>query len=315
MGTDEDFARTLRMRLDAVAPRLDVDTTRVVPRARRRRAVVRGLGTFALAAVVAGGGWAAQARPWSSWAAAPPAALVGPVPTPSVTPTAEPDPTPSVAPVVQPTVLAGTYWYTLRQSSYAGDEHQEESWLSRDEPGLLVTDGDLTTATGVGPRDVIGRFRIDGEWIDMLRDPALLPVDPTALEDVLRASVEPDRRSGTDDDKVFGMARDLLLDGGLLPVGLRQAAWAVAAGVPGVTASDGADSTGRTGEVLEHTADGVVTTLVRDPETGLLLEESSDDLEGSSDDWSSTYLDQRLVEDVPVEPTLENSGCTSWATC
>ena len=41
-GTEERYAQRLRERVEAVAPRIDVDLERVVPRARRRRAVVRG---------------------------------------------------------------------------------------------------------------------------------------------------------------------------------------------------------------------------------------------------------------------------------
>lgn len=57
MTHDENFARRLRAQAATVAPRIDVGTERVVPRARRRRAAVRGLSTVALTAVVAGGGW------------------------------------------------------------------------------------------------------------------------------------------------------------------------------------------------------------------------------------------------------------------
>lgn len=57
MNTDDDFAEQLRARVDAAAPHIPVDTSVVIPGARRRR-------TFTRAAVVAGslavvfGGWA-----------------------------------------------------------------------------------------------------------------------------------------------------------------------------------------------------------------------------------------------------------------
>lgn len=57
MNTDDDFAEQLRARVDAAAPHIPVDTSVVIPGARRRR-------TFTLAAAVAGslavvfGGWA-----------------------------------------------------------------------------------------------------------------------------------------------------------------------------------------------------------------------------------------------------------------
>lgn len=307
---DDEFARVLRDRLDAAAPRVHVHTERVLPRAHRRRAVVRSLtATAALTAVVAGGAWAADARPWGEQGPVGPAVTGQTDPTrpdPTVT---DPAPAPSAVPTADPVEPAqGTYWYTLVQSSGAEGTHTNESWRSLTEPGLLVRDGDLANAGAMGPVNVLGRFRIDGGWVDMLRDDTLLPSDPAALEAVLRASVEPDRRSGTDDDKVFGMTQDLLHDAWRLPVDLRQAVWTVAAGLPGSVTGEGTDATGRPGDTLEHSQDGVVTRWVREATTGLLLEESSDG-------WAHTYTEQRWVDAPPVEPTLEMAGCTAWVSC
>lgn len=73
----------------------------------------------------------------------------------------------------------------------------------------------------------------------------------------------------------------------------------------------GQDGLGRAGEVLRYTdSQGAVTELVRDPATGLLLEEAYPQSGG----WVR-YLEQRPVDDVPVEPTLEIAGCATWATC
>ena len=308
MGHDEDFARTLRHRLDSVAPIIDVQTARVVPRARRRRAAGRGMATLALAGVVAGGGWAAQAMPWNGSEPTGPAMTdVADAPAPSAEPTQTADPERGVAPsepaAVEGDVPAGWYWYVRTQYAGPKGERVTEQWMSRELPGLVVYDGDLTTPTAVGPRNVVGRFMIDGEWVDMLRDPALLPTDPAGLEAVFRASVEPDRRNGTPDDKVFGMVHDLLLQGGLIPADLRKAAWTVAAGLPSAVTSSGADRTGRPGEIMEYTEDGSVARYVRDPGTGLLLE------------IGAVLMEQRAVPDVPVQPTLEMSGCTRWETC
>ncbi len=53
-----------------------------------------------------------------------------------------------------------------------------------------------------------------------------------------------DRRSGTDEDKVFGMITDLLsYDPGLLPQDLRTALWRAAALLPDVEVTSGTDST------------------------------------------------------------------------
>lgn len=303
MDHDEAFARTLRDRLDRAQPQIDVDTARVVPRARRRRAAVRGATTLAMVAAVAGVGWAGGA--WSPGHATDVLpAVTAPPPVPTDAPSEGSDASRSPGAAEDPAALEpGTWWYTSTTSG-DGPGGVTELYVSRDQPGLIVSDGDLTTATGIGPRSVIGRFRLDGEWVDMLRDPARLPADPAALAEVLHASVEPDRRSGTNDDKVFGMARDLLREGGLLPAGLRRAAWSVAASLPGATTSSGTDALGRAGEVLEYAGADGTTRLVRDPVTGMVVEEDG-----------NTVVDQRKVDVLPVEPTLESSGCTAWESC
>ncbi|MBB2923292.1 hypothetical protein [Cellulomonas cellasea] len=308
--TSDDDAQDLLARLDAVVPRIDVRTSRVIPRARRRRALRRTVGTLVVAGVVAGTGWVAQAQPWSPRTVT----LLPAQPTaeaPSVPATPPPPPPPAVEPAsaVSP-VPPGSWWYARHQSAGAeGAAAINESWLSPHQPGLLVWGEDLANATGVGPRNVLGTFVIDGERIEMLRDVSRLPTDPAALESVFRASVEPDRRSGTDDEKVYGMAYDLLIEAGLLPEGLRHAAWSVAAGLPGSAVTPGADSTGRPGEVLDHPrAQNGAERLVRDPATGLLLELGSS---GSM----TVIVEQRVVDAVPVEPTLESSGCTAWESC
>ncbi|MBX9245031.1 hypothetical protein ICW40_09440 [Actinotalea ferrariae] len=300
MDHDEEFARTLRDRLDRAQPQIDVDVARVLPRARRRRAAVRGVTTLAMVAAFGGVGWAVGA--WSpSHATDVPPAVTEPAPVATSTPpeTSDAPGAPEDPAALEP----GTWWYTSTTSTDAPGG-VTELYVSRDQPGLIVSDGDLATATGIGPRNVIGRFRIDGEWVDMLRDHARLPTDPAALADVLRASVEPDRRSGTDDDKVFGMARDLLWAGGTLPADLRHAAWTVAASLPGATTTSGTDALGRAGEVLEYAGADGSTRLVRDPVTGFVVEEGA-----------STVVDQRKVTVLPVEPTLESSGCTAWESC
>lgn len=309
MSTDDDFVQHLRARADAATPSVDVRTDLVVPRARRRRAWTRtaGAGAVALVAVtgvVVGQSWADA--PWRTGAE-----LVLPAATASPTTAPSPAPAPSASPT---TTTSGTvqgaapYWYKLFTTP-DGSGERSESWLSPDRPGLLVSDGDLTTAAATGPSNVIGRFRIGGEWVEMLRDPSALPSDPVALEAVLRDSVEPDRRSGTDDDKVYGMTYDLLNDGAhLLPSDLLLAAWQVAGSLPGSTVEPGQDSLGRSGEVLTRpgTQNGS-ERLVIDPATGLLLEMNSGD--------AARVIQQGPADGVPVEPTLEMAGCTSWETC
>jgi preprotein translocase subunit SecD len=71
MTQDDDFSRELRNRLDAVGPAITVDTSRVISRARRRLAVTRTAGALTLTLVLGGSGWALNAQPWHSPAAAP----------------------------------------------------------------------------------------------------------------------------------------------------------------------------------------------------------------------------------------------------
>lgn len=326
MSTDEDFATRLRARADAVAPPVPVDLSGVVVRGRRRRVARHGAVAALTVVALGGAGLAASAHlglvepavlqpalpglPWDDGGAAP-------APTPSTAPTVQPDGT-VVGGVGDPWPGDEPYWYTLSEQTQTQNldgvestqTYRSESWYSRERPGLLLTDGDPATASGVGPRVVVGRYRIDGEWVDMLDDPGRLPTDPAALEAVLRASVEPDRRQGSPDDKVVEMATELVLEGGLLPVELRHAAWQVAASVPGAVVTDGTDSTGRPGQVLRwDRGEREPVTYVRDPATGLVLE-VVDEM-----GWHAVYLEQRPSGPPPVAPSLENSGCAQWVTC
>lgn len=327
MTTDEEFARELRERALAAAPASAVDLDAVIPRARRRRARGRAAGVGALALVAVTGVVAAQA-----WAGGPGggATDVGPAGTGSLGRTATTAPTDGASPVAEAEAArlaaeaaareaeaagadgAGTaqgaapYWYVLTESPAPdGGTERTETWRSRELPGLIVWDGDLTAPAAMGPTNVLGRFRIDGVWVDMLRDPALLPTDAGALGQVLRDSLEPDRGSGSDDDKVFGTVQDLLRDGGILPTGLLRAAVELAGGLPGATVTDGTDDRGRPGRVVEYRpSTGGTERLVVDPVTGLPLQVGD-----------TVYVEQRPAEDTPVEPTLEMAGCGSWETC
>ena len=278
MTDDETFAHRLSARADRVVPTFAIDPERVARRARTRRMATRSASvTAAAVAVVVAGAWAAPGVGWEvfphrpqQWAPAsndPP-----PAPVPDATPSA------SAVPL---------YWYSKTETT-TSDEGTvvRETWSSRELPGVWIIDGDLTQPGAGGPHNVLGRFRIDGVWVDMLRDPAALPTDAGSLAGVLHDSVEPDRRQGTDDQKVFGMVRDLLMEGGLLPADLRLALWDVAAQLPGAQVADGEDSAGRSGRALEYAADDGHTRWVGDPATGLLLERD--------EPWGRTvYVEQR----------------------
>ncbi len=324
MTTDDDFTRDLRTRLDSAIPPLTVRTDRVLPRARRRRAATRSaqvsgaVGALALVAVTAVAGWSGDGLPWQHPAA--PAGTVSLDPTPAATdaPTA-----PVAAPAAPVAADAGTtpaagsiadaeghtYWYVRSEGTGPGGAEVSESWYSLTQPGIGMSDDDPGTAFAFGPKWVIGRFVIDGVLHDTLDDVSLLPTDPDALRGVLEDSVEPDRGAGSDEQKVFDKITELLtFSPGLLPHDLRAAAWQAAAGLPGVTVTASADSTGRPGEVLDFDSDAGTHRLVLDPATALVLEQST----GES---VTVYTTMGPADGTPIEPTLELAGCTRWDTC
>lgn len=336
MDQDELFVQGLRARADAAVPRVDVDVDRVVPRARRRRRLVRGVAGATTLALVLGATWGASAvlgvGPVRD---VPPAGLgtglgADPAATAAPSPDAGPRPTvPAEAVVAEDGTVTGVpgdpwegpdrYWYTLTESQRPqdvdgvvtmGDVERRESWLSRERPGLDVTDGDLTTVSASGPRVVIGSWVVAGVRYDLLEDPRVLPTDPDELGAVVRAGLRPDRGAGTDDDKVFDQVRTVMAEAGLYPQALRDAFWQVAAALPGAQVSAGVDGAGRPGEVLVWTeSSGRVSRWVRDPATGLLLETSA------SDGGYVRVLEERTRDDVPLEPTLQIAGCAMWVSC
>jgi len=334
MTTDELLAEWLRETVTRVAPDVEVDTGRVVPRARRRRAATRaGAGALTLTVLV-GAGWAASSGlPGRS---APPAGPDTPTATSGVTPGqvgASAVRPPTVATVAEDGTVTGVpgdpwegdaaYWYVLTEKRTGEEvppalgsrsEHIDERiewWTSRERPGLLVIDGDVGRAIGLGPLDVLsGAYLLDGVRYDDLSDPTSLPTDPVELTRAIADALPSDGTSR--DDALFEQVNEALHHrGGLLPRDLRDAYWGVAALIPGTSSSTGQDSRGRAGEVLRRTAaDGTEALLVRDPATGLLLESRSPQY-----DERTLFLEQRTVQGVPVAPRLEPLGCASWATC
>lgn len=309
MSTDDELVRRLREHARAVVPPLAVDTAAVVPRARRRRATTRAAGAAAVGLVAVAGIVVGQAWADAPWRAGPGEIAPATRSTAPAAPTPTPEDTSHGADARPGTAQgAAPYWYTV-STGPGGSGERDEKWQSPSRPGLLVTDGDLAHATATGPDRLSGPFRIGGAWVDVLDDPTRLPTDPAALEAVLRDSIEPDRRAGTDDDKVYGMVYDLLIESpGWLPTDLLRAAWQVAGSLPGSTLEPGEDSTGRAGEVLTRPG-GVngAERLVVDPATGLVLE--------LEQEGQVRVFQQGPADAVPVEPSLEATGCTSWESC
>lgn len=328
MTTDERYAEQLRARVDEAIPPLDVAVDHVLPRARRRRRAMRGLGAATTLVVVLGSGWAVTEGLWLDGAAVQPAG-------PDVTDGAAKDgditdgPVEDAAAVIvggvpaEPVVAEdGTvtgvpgdpwdgdapYWYMSIETVAGPDEPLEhlETWLSRERPGLLLLDGELERTVGVGPSDVIGELVLRGERRPV-SDPDALPTAPDELEQALTGRPTADAAT---DDATFVTVRDTLHRAGLLPPALRDAYWQVAAGLPGVTASDGQDERGRPGQVLRRVmTDGEEVVLVRDPATGLLLQTWS-----STGSWN-VYLEQRVADATPVPPSREALACRDWASC
>lgn len=326
MTTDDDFARDLRARLDAAVPLLTVRTDRVLPRARRRRAATRSaqvtgaVGALAVVTVAAVSGWSGDGLPWQQPAAPAVTASLDPTPAPAETPTVPapvPEATATTLPDAGTTPAPGTiadaqghtYWYVRVDSTGPAGPESRESWYSLTRPGIAIQDGDPSATLAFGPTTVIGYFKIDGVVHEMLDDASLLPTDPAALRTVLEDSVQPDHRSGSDEEKIFGMIKDLLtFNPGLLPHDLRTAAAQVASGLSGVTTTSGADSTGRPGEVLDFDWANSSGQLVLDAATGLVLEQSTGDS-------VAVYTTMGPADSTPIEPTPELAGCVSWASC
>lgn len=324
MSADEVYADRLRARVDQVVPTVAVDVDRVVPRARRRRAVLRGGAAALTVAVLVGAGWGAGAVlgavPGPGLApAGPSGSPTAGEPVPSVPAQVPSEPAaagpvvPAVADVAEDGTVTGVvgdpwsgdepYWYVL--SVGVDGTERRETWSSRERPGLGLTDGDAASAFAFGAPVVLGSFVLDGQRFEMLTDPTVLPTDGAALEAVLRASLQPDRGAGSDDDKVVEAVRSALSWEGLMAPALRDAYWAAAALVPGARVVAGEDAQGRPGEVLTYTAStGEEVVLVRDLSTGLLLQQGG-----------TLILEQRVAGDPPVEPTLDVAGCVAWATC
>ncbi|ADG75391.1 hypothetical protein Cfla_2503 [Cellulomonas flavigena DSM 20109] len=332
--TDEQYAQVLRERAEAAVPSVDVDLDRVVPRARRRRAAVRGgLATGTLVLVV-GAAWGATAvlgvgtpqgiapaGPTSHDEAVTPdgTAPAGASPTAADSP-ARPT-VPAVAVVADDGTVTGVpgdpwggderYWYVLTEQSWGQGAERMETWSSRERPGLMVYGGDLGDVAAKGPVVVMGSWGVAGQRYEMLTDPRVLPTDAAGLARAARVALEEGRGTGSDDDKVFEVLRTSLSEAGLWTPELREALWGAVATLPGTQASVGEDALGRTGDVLRYTdSAGAVTQLVRDPVTGLLLEEVH-----PGEGHYVRYLEQRAVGEVPLEPTLEIAGCGAWKSC
>ncbi len=320
---DEGFVTMLRERVDAVAPVIDVDTSRVVPRARRRRVLVRTTALAVAAGLVATGAAWAAGRTDGGGGSTPPAGWAG---GPEDVGTVE---DPRDAP----------FWHVAYEElDEAGAvSARMDLWYGRTEPGVALVDGEPAWAMGQASWGALkldavaldGDVRVTSDGWTLVTWDVLdqLPTDPAALEQLLRGSIEPGRGAGTDDDKVFDTALGLLR-GSPASTGLRLALWDVATGLPGGDVhEDVMDSRGRPATMIDRpiTGSGETRQYWFDPADGRLLEvleaPSPEEVAAARDadaivmGWHAVYLEEGPAEDTPVEPTLELAGCASWETC
>ena len=327
---DEDFTTRLRATVDAVAPAIAVDTTVVLPRARRRRAATRTAALAVAAAVVAPGAvWVAEgSRP-----AAPPA---GDDAVRQDAPDHAPDDVRDDVGQVEEGWPDAPYWhvaYEVLDMTGAVTE-RVDTWYGHDAPGVALVDGEPATASGpatwgalrLGGPYLTGdhRVREDGRVLvtwDVLYE---LPTEPAVLEDLLRASVDPDV-DATADEQVFDLIVELL-SGSPAPPSLRRALWAVAGDLEGsevVRLME--DPQGRLTSFLDRSrTGGTAAGQYRfDPDDGRLLEillnPTQDQVVAHPGEivmgWDFAFVEEGPTQAPPVEPTLELAGCTSWETC
>lgn len=355
MSEHEDVARRLAARAQGLVPEFTVDTSGVIRAGRRRRMATRVGAMVAVAAVVSGGGLAANAAfgssggrgalaaassPESSVASSP-SVSTGPAvsPSPSATPTATPT-APVLPPPVSPYGVAGytvsdgdgemsgasgdpwpgdeLYWHVLAEVRAADGTVTEtrESWSSRERPGVVVSDGDLDGAAVSGPKAVLGGFVVDGVHVEMLAEPAYLPTDPAALAAVLRASVQADIA----DDRGVGTEDDRVIER-----------------VVGLLTEQGGLLTQDLRLALWQaagTVPGAVVTAATDPGgrsaarleytpssggTERLFVDPATVLELARSDADSgetvVVLEQGPASTIPRQPTLAWSGCAHWQSC
>lgn len=167
------------------------------------------------------------------------------------------------------------YWHTVKDVTayYTGAPVTErrESWMARVGDSVIQDSPGLDRfAWTVGWHGWVGGQMIS--WADLYA----LPNDPDALEQLLREGPATELTDiGPDDgDKpspaevLFHNIGDLLRESPASPA-LREALWAVAAGLPGVTLiGDVTDAAGRPGIAVQSG----INRLVIDPDDGRLLE-------------------------------------------
>ena len=255
MNNDEQFAASLRTQVTRVAPKIDVDVTRVVPAARRRRAARVGGLTLAMGLALGGGAWAATTLESPALPGGTTTMQVEPSPSPTGPPgtSSEGDRlTDEGEPVEYPIVppdgwREATYFHVVTRGSVTkqGEEVEDDSPLGIER---WYGDGVSFELTGYGPKlraphsylGVEGAEPISFAWADV----AELPTEPGALHDALLDTFEP---TGVPDDAVLSNLASLVTDTPAPPA-VRAAGWDLLKTLPDVEVEQGVrDSEGRLG--------------------------------------------------------------------
>lgn len=277
MNTDEQFAESLRTQVTQVAPRIDVDVTRVVPAARRRRAAQIGGVTLAMGLALGGGAWAATTLDSPALPGGATTMAVEPSPEPSGPPetSGEGDPLsedPSYPPI-DGVVVPPKDW---REATYFHVVSRKTTEMSEDASPLGVErwygDGANFELTAHGPElmalgnqvDFEGGNPISYTWTDI----AELPTEPEALRDALRSRYHAAERAWAVPDAASRLATQA-------PASpeLRAAAWELLTSLPDVEVEqDVRDSEGRLGTAATYEKPDTVITVIYDVEQNRPLE-------------------------------------------
>lgn len=282
MNDDERFATSLRTQVTRVAPTIDVDVTRVVPAARRRRAARVGGATLVMGLALGGGAWAATTLE------APGTALPGGSVTMQVEPSPEPSGPPMTSsagdrlteegepaeyPVVPPEGWRdATYFHVVTRGEVTkqGEESDDDSPLGIER---WFGDGVSFQLTAHGPelRDVPGFVTFEGAdpvsftWAEI----AALPTEPEALHELLLSKLEP---TGRAEEAALDATARLVTDAPA-PAAVRAAAWELLSTLPDVTVEqDARDSEDRAGTAASFVVFDGSWTIVYDEERDVPLE-------------------------------------------
>ncbi|MFD6140300.1 PASTA domain-containing protein [Promicromonospora sp. NPDC060271] len=286
MNDDEQFAQSLRTQAARVAPQIDVDVTRIVPAARRRRAAQVGGVTLAMGLALGGGAWAATTME-------PPGTAL---PGGSMTMAVEPSPKPSGPPVTSaegdrlpgepsnpveghlappPGWRDATYFHVIARSDVTkqGEEREDDSPFGQER---WYGDGVAFELTQNGPAllnvlDYVQLGHTESTSVNLTwAEVAELPTEPDALHDALLDTYEP---AGQGEKAVLNAASSLATGEAPASTELRAAAWELLTSLPGVeVVQDVQDSENRPGTAATFELWDRSTTIIYDEERDVPLQ-------------------------------------------